>query len=230
MGIPKSSNSERSFRLKSWQLFIIFISLLFLLASGLRFDHRKMERLIIQVKNADQNNNQEELTQRLKELRNFVASHTVISINEENGRTIFILGTGPIYLESQYLKIANQELEKANKYLSSSGAAQKNVYAEASKVCQPLAIKHGWAWNSKGYIDCMMGELAKHPASPEINDLFQAILPSTELYRINYASPLWAPTPVGWLMVLSLIVALILIFRIIYWLILQITLITMRKR
>lgn len=218
-------------RLPTWLLLLLLLPLLFLTASGLRFDFRKMERLRLAVQNADQNNDPASLQSSLQDLKTFALTHTVINITEYNGRTIFSLGTGPLYLENQYTRVATAELEKAKNRLSTaSSSGQINIYAEASKVCQPQAIQNGWTWNSKPYIDCMMGELAKHPSSPEINDLFQALLPSANLYRINYTSPLWAPTPVGFLTLVVLLIMIVLIWRTIFWFILQITLLSMRQR
>ena len=94
----------------------------------------------------------------------------------------------------------------------------------ASAVCQPIAIANGWSWNSAGYINCMMGEIQKYPAADELQDTIMASLPSTELYRKNYASPVWAPTPLGFLLLLTLIVIIVIFIRLLIWVVLRISL------
>ena len=201
--------------LHSWQLMLALAIVLFLVATGLRFDHLTLDRLKTAVKKADASGEIAEINKSVEDLRKFASTHTVISLTEENGRTIIHFGTGPIYLEHQYTKAASAELEKAKNQAAQAGG-ERNIYAEASAVCQPQAIRNHWAWNSKPYINCMMGELAKHPASPEVSNLFSAALPSSNAYRINYASPLWAPSFVGWTMVIAAILAIALGLRLLY--------------
>ena len=69
-----------------------------------------------------------------------------------------------------------------------------NIYALASETCKAQAISNGWTWDNPNYINCMISEIQKYPAADEIQDKIMASLPSTELYRHNYASPVWAPT------------------------------------
>lgn len=197
----------------SWQLMLALFVALFLLATGLRFDHLKLERLKTEVKKADVSGKTEEISKSVENLRKFAMTHTVISLTEENGKTLVHFGTGPIYLENQYAKAAAAELEKAKNRANSGG--ERNIYAEASAVCQPQAIRNRWAWNSKPYIDCMMGELAKHPAAAAEKS-YRANLPSSSLFRINYAAPLWAPSFTGWMMVISVILAVFLMLRLLY--------------
>lgn len=215
--------------MRVWQLTLILLPLLFITATGLRFDHLEMIRLVSLVQEADKDGNQKKLAESLKRLKKYVSTHIIINVKEENGKTEFFWGTGPFYLENQYIRKATEELKKTEaKMVQAEGG--RNIYAEASAVCQPIAIRHGWAWNSKGYIDCMMGELAKHPASPEINDLFRAVLPSTQLYRMNYASPIWAPTLAGWLILVCVVIFLLIVGRIVVWIGLRLVLFSMRKR
>ena len=50
----------------------------------------------------------------------------------------------------------------------------------------------------------------------EIQDKIVASLPSTELYRKNYASPMWAPTLTGFLILITLILMVVIFIRLIF--------------
>ena len=99
-----------------------------------------------------------------------------------------------------------------------------NVYALASSVCQPQAIANGWSWNDANYINCMMSEIQKYPAADEIQDKIIASLPSTELYRKNYASPLWAPSLTGFMILATVIVIVVILIRGLIWIVLRLSL------
>lgn len=220
-------------KLKTWMLFIVLLPLLFMDATLLRNDHIKMTELRDQVIAIDAKIGEdtpeeevaatdEELAAALTNLKEFIFSNIVVNVIEENGAQKVTFGTGPFYLEHSYIRAANIALTNAEKELSSDANPNGNIYAAASSVCQPQAIKNGWNWTSPGYINCMMGELQKYPSASEIQDTVIAKLPSTELYRHNYASPVWAPTLTGFMLLITLFIVIIILFRFIMWLFLRI--------
>lgn len=222
-------------KIKTWVLLLLLIPLFAADATLLRFNHIKMTELRDAVMAIDAKNNEEEsdeeaqtndaeLRGALINLKEFVFSHIVINVVEENGVQRITFGTGPFYLEHQYLRAANKALKEAEKNMVSDNNPNGNIYAMASAVCQPIAIANGWRWNSAGYINCMMTEIQKYPAADELQDTIIANLPSTELYRKNYASPVWAPTPLGFLLLITLIVIVVIFIRMIIWLVLRISL------
>ena len=157
-------------------------------------------------------------------LKKFVFSNIVINVIDDNGEQQVTFGTGPFYLEHQYIRAANAALEEAEKKIADDSNPNGNVYAMASSVCQPLAISNGWTWNDANYINCMMTEINKYPASDEIQDKIIASLPSTELYRKNYASPLFVPTLSGFLLLITLIIVVVIFIRAFIWIILRLSL------
>lgn len=222
-------------KIKTWVLFLLLIPLFAIDATLLRFNHIKMTELRDAVMAVDEKISEEEsdeeiqatdaeLKEALIKLKEFVFLHIVINVVEENGIQRITFGTGPFYLEHQYLRAANKALKEAEKNMASDNNPNGNIYAMASAVCQPIAIANGWRWNSTGYINCMMTEIQKYPAADEIQDTIIASLPSTELYRKNYASPVWAPTPLGFLLLLTLIIIVVIFIRMIIWLVLRISL------
>ncbi len=230
----KAKNHIRQFldRLKSirvWQLFLIFLPLVFVTATLLRFDHLKMVELRTAVFEADAVGDENAILESLQALQAYTVSHIIVNVAEENGQQSIIFGTGPFYLEQQYLRAANAAIEIAEKQANESTEPGNNIYAEVGAICKPLAIANGWAWNSQGYLDCWTSELAKYPESDNFASNLSTQVPSTELFRYNYASPIWAPTWSGIMIVLCIVLALVITIRIIIWLILQISLLFLKK-
>lgn len=211
-------------KIKTWQLLVILIPLFFLDATLLRIDHIKMTELRDAVLAADEKEDDAEISRTLEELKGFVFSNMVINVVDDNGAQRVTFGTGPFYLEHQYLRAANAALEEAEKNMTLDSNPNGNIYGMASEVCRPLAIANGWAWNDANYINCMMTEIQKYPAAEEIQDRIVASLPSTELYRKNYASPVWAPTLTGFMVLLTLMIIVVIFIRGVVWVILRLSL------
>ena len=211
-------------RLKTWQLLLVLIPLVFLDATFLRLDHIRMTELRDAVLAADEQENDEAVAKALNDLRNFVISNIVINVVDDNGAQRITFGTGPFYLEHTYIRAANQALAEAENQLVSDANPNGNVYAMASETCKALAIANGWTWDNPNYINCMVSEIQKYPAASEINDNIKASLPSTELYRREFASPVWAPSVAGIFILLTIIIIVIIAIRGIIWIILRLSL------
>ncbi len=210
----------------TWQYLLVLIVMLFISATCLRIDHIRMNDLKSEVLAADQAGDTETLIAKLNELKNYTNSHIVINIDDLNGNFEVYFGTGPFYLENQYRTDATKTLEEAEK--NNPDGLEGNVFAEAANVCRPQAIAGGWAWNSPEYLNCMTSEIDKHPATEDFQS--SATLPSTELYRYNFASPVWTPTITGFVILITALLALIIAVRFIVWLVLKIALNVLKKQ
>lgn len=217
--------------IKTWQLFLILLPLLFIAATLLRFDHLKMIELRSAVLAADEAEDDEAILSSLNQLKDFTEHHIIFNIVEKNGRQNITFGTGPFYLEHLYIRTATAEIAKAEQKLQESGDTNPNgnIFAKAMSVCKPLAIQNRWSWNSPNYLNCMTGEINKYPASDNITDTLTANVPSTALYRYDYASPVWAPTLSGFVILICIVLIVVIFIRVLIWTILRIALIFIKK-
>lgn len=233
MGGKKTNRIRRllqNFRaVQNWQLLLILIPLLFVTATLLRLDHLRMAELRSAVLAADEAGDDAAINESLAKLQEFTFSHIVVNLVERNGRQNLVFGTGPFYLENQYLRAANAAIAAAESQIGDDSNPNGNIYAAVSAICRPLAIANGWAWNSPGYLECWTSELAKYPAAGELDVEFRATLPSTELFRHNYASPIWTPSWSGLAILACLIIIVIIVIRILIWCVLQIALFVMKR-
>lgn len=217
-------NKFKKIKIKTWQLILVLIPLFFLDATLLRIDHLRMVELRDAVLRADEAEDDAGISQALEELKKFTFSNMVINVVEDNGTQRITFGTGPFYLEHQYNRAANAALAAAEANLQSDSNPNGNIYALASNVCSPLAQQNGWTWNDSRFINCMLTEINKYPAANEIQDKIIASLPSTELYRKNYASPIWAPSLTGVMVLITLVVIVVIFIRGVIWIVLRLSL------
>ena len=211
-------------RLKTWQLFLLLVPLFFIDATLLRLDHIRMTELRTAVLAADELEDDAMTTEALEKLKEFVFSNIVINVMDDNGTQRVTFGTGPFYLEHMYIRAANRALAEAETKLTGDNNPNGNIYAMAADTCKTEALANGWTWSSPEYINCMVSEIQKYPAANEIQDTIIASLPSTELYRKNYASPVWAPTLTGFMLLLTLLIIVVIFIRGIIWVVLRLAL------
>lgn len=210
-------------KVKTPILIIILLPLLFLDATLLRLNHIKMAELRENVMSADVEENDEKLAEALTELKEFVFSNIVINVVEENGEQKIAFGTGPFYLEHKYLRDATKALEEAEKVVDDRNP-YGNIYGIAGNVCRAQATQNGWNWSSPEYINCMLTETQKYPSAQDLQEKLIAALPSTELYRRNYASPIWTFSPAGVMLLITLIVIVVILIRFITFIVLRLSL------
>lgn len=220
---------KKIFRLSSWKIVLILILLGFLSATLMRFDHIKMTELRDAVMTADSENNDEKIATALEELRAFTLKHIIFNTVEENGVQKITFGTGPFYLENQYLRKANEAIAAAKAELErNSSNPNGNIYKTVADICDARSRANGWGFNAR-YIQCYQDELAKYPEISSMDVYGAATLPSTELFRHEYSSPLWYPCASGICLLIYIILALILIVRLLIWIIIHLAILILEK-
>lgn len=217
------------FRLSTWKIVLILILLGFLSATLLRLDHIKMTELRAAVMEADKENNDEKIEQALHELHSFVLKHIVFNTVQENGLEKITFGTGPFYLENQYLRKANEAIAKAKAEIEkNSSNPNGNIYKKVADICDKRSRANGWGFNAR-YIQCYQDELAKYPVESSMEAYGAAVLPSTELFRYEYLSPVWYPCGSGIAILIGVILILILVFRLLIWIFLHLALLVANR-
>ena len=211
-------------KIRTWMLLVVLIPLFFVDATLLRLNHIRMTELRDAVLEADKGDDDEEIAKKLMELKEYVSSNIVINIIDDNGAQKVMFGTGPFYLEHQYVRAASKALEEAEAKMTGDNNPYGNVYNEAGQICRPQAIANGWAWDNPNYINCMLTEINKYPSAEELHDTIIASLPSTELYRHNYAAPVWTPSLTGFFILLTVIVIVVIFIRFMGWVIIRLSL------
>jgi hypothetical protein len=178
-------------RVKTWQLLILLLLVGFIAATFLRLNNIGMIQRRDAVLAADKVGDGEAIESRLYDLQRYVAAH----MNTE---------TGPFYLEQQYRRDAQKAVDAASNDDNPNG----NINAKAEAVCRPQYT----VW-SPAYVQCFTDELAKFPPSPDPAQ--NVSLPSTSLYRHEFADPLWSPDFAGWSVVVGVVILLMIITRLV---------------
>lgn len=176
-------------RVKTWQLLIVLILLLFLTATFLRLNNIGMIQRREAVLAADKTGDTEVIQSRLYDLQRYSSAH----MNSD---------TGVFYLEQQYRRDAQKAVDVA----ASTGNPNGNINAKAEAVCRPQYT----VW-STAYVQCFTDELSKYPPSPD--PAANVSLPSTSLYRYSFISPLWSTDFAGFSVLLCIGVVFMIIIR-----------------
>jgi hypothetical protein len=176
-------------RIKTWQLLVVLVLVGFISATFLRLNNIGMGERRDAVLAVDKTGDSAGLQSRLYDLQRYVAQHMNTS-------------TGPFYLEGQYRRDAQKAVDAA----SVDANPDNNVNAKAEAVCRPQYT----VW-SPAYVQCFADELAKYPPSPDPTQ--NVTLPSTELYRYDFASPLWTLDFAGVSVLVCMIILIMIIAR-----------------
>ena len=209
-------------KIQTWQLALILLPLLFIAATFLRLDHIKMTELRSAVLAADAEGDEEKLESSLSELADFTRKNIVINVVEDNGSQKVTFGTGPFYLEQSYLRAANKALAEAKEKLASGSIPNGDIFVAATTSCDSQATANGWAWST--YLACINSEIGKYPSAENLTTEIVADIPSTELYRKNFSSPLWAPSLSGFTILLCLILSVVIFIRFLTWVVIRLSL------
>jgi hypothetical protein len=207
-------------KVKAWQLLLVLIVMLFATVTLLRLNNIAMTSRLESVLAADKSGDRQALEARLLELKKYVFSHITLGIKQDGQGTQIYSGTGTFYLENSYKRDSQAVLDEAAKV--SAGNPNGNVYKKVADICDPIAKQYGWRWPDQPYIDCFSRELAKFNSASEVP--LRVELPSTELYRLNYASPVWAPDFVGFSVLVCALLILVLLIKLILYLVLRVIL------
>lgn len=186
--------------IKTWQLVILLVLMLFISATFLRINNVGMIARRNAVAAADKSGDIDQIQQRLYDLQRYSAAH----MNADSG---------VLYLQDEY----NRDVQRQAEAASTSGSQKAlEIRRAAEAVCKPQF--NGW---SPAYVQCYVNELNKHP-SDEISA--QLTPPSSALYRYSFISPLWSPDFAGFTLLLSVLIGLAIVLRLLGILVLRLML------
>ena len=172
---------------KTWQLVLILLVMLFLAATLLRLNNVGMVQRRNAVVAADKHGEIENIHARLYDLQRYSAGH----MNAD---------TNTFYLQEQYNRDAQKALDAAQ-----AANPGSNANAEAERVCKPQ-----FSGYSTAYLQCFLRELEKYPTS---DTLPSVKMPNPALYQYNFVSPLWSPDFAGFAVLICLLLALSIFLR-----------------
>lgn len=193
-------NIKQLQRVKTWQLIILLIIIGFVAATFLRLNNIGMKQRRDAVISADKAGDVNAIASRLYDLQRYSAGH----MNS---------ATGAFYLEEQYKRDSQKVVDAASNDSNPNG----NINVKAEAICKPQYR----VW-SPAYVQCFTDELAKFPPSPDPTE--NVSLPSTNLYRHDFESPLWSPDFAGWSIAACVLIILAILGRLISLVILRLLL------
>ena len=190
--------------LKIWQLVILLVLSLFVVATALRLNNVEMVKRREAVILADKELNLEKAIERLKELRDFTSKHMNTSTT--------------VQLEKIYLDETEKIKQQMNEQASKNYGVE--ITAKARAVCDPRFQSIGYGIQ---YSQCFADELAKYNRdSSRIDDKIK--FPEASLYINRFSSPIWTPDLMGWMVLFAILIIVLIIIKIVSTIILKIIL------
>lgn len=178
-------------RVKTWQLLILLVIVGFLTATFLRLNNIGMIERRAAVVDADTAGDKVVLQDRLYDLQRYVSTH----MNTNMGKGV--------YLEASYKRDVQAAYDQAAKSANLYG----NIYKTVQGVCMPR-----FTYWSYAYIRCTTDELAKYPASQNLES--SVVLPRADTYLHSFVSPLWSPDFAGLFVLIFLAILALVVVRI----------------
>lgn len=184
--------------IKVWQLLIVLVVLVGASAYLLRQNNLGMVELRNLVKQADEDAG--DVQKAVNDLQRYVTAH----MNTQLGEGIF--------LEHTYQRAYDQMVQKAASVVNPNSQAYKDIEV----ICKQDYVRSG---SFSVYLGCIESRLKA--LSPGSDPLAGVKAPPVELYKYNFATPVWSPDAAGFAVLAALLVALLIILRIIGYILLH---------
>lgn len=187
--------------IRTWQLLLVFVLFFALSIYLLRQNNLNMIKLREAVKTADLQNS--DVQGALSALQQYVTSHMNTNLGEG------------IYLEKTYQRAYDRAVQAKLQVGSSSSTA----YQQADRDCRAVFSN---TYSFQAYIQCVT---AKITALGSAQDPLAGVkAPSTDLYRHNFASPIWTPDLAGWTVLITILLFIIILIKLLLtWILYLIT-------
>lgn len=188
-------------KVKTWQLLLLLILMLFITATFLRLNNIGMVQRRDAVIAADKQGDPENTRNRVIDLQRFVASHMNTDKND-------------VYLAAQYERDRAAAVQSA---ATAESADNEVINQKVDAICKPQ-----FSGYNQGYVDCFAREYAKY--APGADPVSQVELPDPERYRFVFAAPYWSPDFAGFSLLVSIGIGAVICVRLISLWVLQLLL------
>lgn len=193
---------KRLQRIKTWQLLVLLLLMVFISATFLRLNNIEMTQRRTAVLSADKSGDKEAVKNRLIELQRYISAHMNTNM-------------GVLYLEEQY---------KRDSAAANAAAAQETVqgdiYNKVQEICAPRYAHLGRY--SQAYQQCIITEVNKYPQGSAL--VSELKLPKADNYRHSFVSPLWSPDFAGFSVLVCGLIIIVIIGRLIGLMVLKLIL------
>lgn len=188
-------------RVKTWQLVIILLLLSLVAATFLRMNNLNMVARRDAVTAADKKGDRAAIQASLTDLQAYVSHH----MNTD-------LGQG-VYLTASYDRDRAAALAKAQ-----SSKDEGAAYRQADQFCRQRFVG-GVSSFRNDYVQCVINKTAdlKTGQTP-------LKLPQSQLYRYDFASPLWSPDLAGLFVAVCGLLVAIIVVRMVFMIVLRLLL------
>jgi len=182
--------------LRTWQLLLLLVPLLFVSATLLRMNNLGMVERRDAVLNADKAGDTDIIQRSLADLQRYVSGH----MNTD-------MGNG-LYLQYSYDRAYDAALSAASEGTNPNSA----VYQQASVDCRSRFVGGVESFRND-YVQCVLQRV--ETLSPDADATGRANLPEADNYRFDYISPVWSLDFAGLFVALSALVVLLIVIKII---------------
>jgi len=181
-------------QLKTWQLLVAFVLMVFVSATLLRLNNLGMIEKRDAVIAADKAGNDKAVQKSLVDLQKYVSSHMNTSLNKG------------VYRENAYARDRDAAIEAASNASNPNSA----VYQQASIECR-ARFAGGVESFRNDYVQCVLERVAS--LSPSQDPSSGIHLPKADLYRYDFISPVWTPDFTGLVVLSTLLIGLVILAK-----------------
>lgn len=188
---------KRISHIKTWQLLALLVVMCVIAASLLRLNNLAMMDHRDRVEKADASGNMQEVRKQLIALQEYVTSHMNTSLDKG------------IYLEKSYERDQAAAVEAAS---NDSGNPNATIQQQAAIECR-ARFHGGVASYRNDYVRCVAERMAALAPSSDPTHLK---LPQAENYHYNFFSPFWSADPAGIVVLICVMLASVIIWRLVF--------------
>lgn len=184
-------------KLKTWQLLIILLIMLFVSATLLRLNNIGMIERRNAVLEADKNGDKQQIKQTLAELQSYVSTHMNADLS------------GGVSLEHSYKRDSDAAVQRA----TNATNPNSEVYQQASVECRSR-FQGGVDSFRNDYVQCVVARVSA--LSQEQGAVSGLQLPRADLYRYNFYSPVISFDPAGISVIITLLIIGLIVVRLVF--------------